>query len=156
MQAPSSIPRIDRVCRGDGFTLIELSIVLVIVGLIIGGVMVGRDLIAASEIRSQISQIEKFNTAVHTFQLKYGYLPGDIPEPTASGFGFAARGSLQGQGDGNGVIEGYETRSPAPDAVAQGEGETSVFWVDLSMAGWIDGGFNTARPNSSPRSVCRC
>lgn len=58
--------------RETGFTLVELSIVLVIIGLIIGGVMVGRDLIKTSEVRSQISQIEEFKTAVNTFKVKYG------------------------------------------------------------------------------------
>lgn len=43
----------------SGFTLIELSIVLVIIGLIVGGVLVGRDLIKAAEVRAQVSQIEK-------------------------------------------------------------------------------------------------
>src|ERR1017187_10122680 len=85
-----------------GFTLVELSIVLVIIGLIIGGVLVGRDLISAAEVRAQISQIEKYQTAVNTFRDKYGYLPGDIPEPTASQYGFAARATDQGEGDGNG------------------------------------------------------
>jgi prepilin-type N-terminal cleavage/methylation domain-containing protein len=47
-----------------GFTLIEMSIVLVIIGLIVGGVLVGQDLIRAAYIRAQITQIEKFNTAV--------------------------------------------------------------------------------------------
>jgi hypothetical protein len=46
-----------------------MSIVLVIIGLIIGGILVGRDLIKASETRAQISQIEKYNTAVNTFKI---------------------------------------------------------------------------------------
>src|ERR1700756_2788750 len=90
----------------SGFTLIEMSIVLVIIGLIIGGILTGQDLINAAAIRAQISQIEKYNTAVNTFYGKYGYLPGDIPDPQASSFGFSPRGTLTGQGDGNGIIEG--------------------------------------------------
>src|SRR5271156_1365895 len=88
-----------------GFTLIELSIVLVIIGLIVGGVLVGRDLIASAQVRSQITQIEKYNTATNTFRAKYGYLPGDIPDPLAFNSGFQHRGSYAGEGDGNGVIE---------------------------------------------------
>ena len=68
----------------SGFTLIELSIVLVIIGLIVGGVLVGQDLIRAAYIRAQISQIEKFNTAVNTFYGKYQALPGDMNATTAS------------------------------------------------------------------------
>src|SRR4051812_29331815 len=89
----------------QGFTLVELSIVLVIIGLIVGAILVGRDLIHASELRSQISQIEKFDTAVHAFQLKYGGIPGDLPAASASAFGFAARSGAVGHGDGNGIIE---------------------------------------------------
>jgi prepilin-type N-terminal cleavage/methylation domain-containing protein len=54
-----------------GFTLIELAIVLVIIGLIVGGILVGQDLINAAAVRAQVSQIEKYQTAVHTFQTKY-------------------------------------------------------------------------------------
>jgi prepilin-type N-terminal cleavage/methylation domain-containing protein len=50
--------------RQTGFTLIELSIVLVIIGLIVGVILVGPDLIEAATIRSQISQIDKYNTPV--------------------------------------------------------------------------------------------
>ena len=55
-----------------GFTLIELSIVIVIIGLIVGGVLVGRDLIRASQLRGLISEVEEFKTAANTFRLKYG------------------------------------------------------------------------------------
>ncbi len=94
-----------------GFTLIELSIVLVIIGLLIGGVLVGRDLVNSAALRAQISQIEKYNTAVNTFRVKYGYLPGDIPSPAASGFGFGARGQYAGEGDGNGILQGVSSNA---------------------------------------------
>jgi prepilin-type N-terminal cleavage/methylation domain-containing protein len=62
----------------SGFTLIELSIVLVIIGLLVGGVLVGRDLIKASELRQLNSRFVELETAIHTFRLKYGVaLPGD-------------------------------------------------------------------------------
>ena len=51
-----------------------MSIVLVIIGLIVGGILVGQSLIAAAAVRAQISQIEKYNTAVNTFRDKYGGL----------------------------------------------------------------------------------
>lgn len=128
-----------------GFTLIEVSIVLVIIGLITGGVLVGRDLISAATMRAQIAQIEKFNTATRTFQGKYGYLPGDIPNPAASQFGFATRGAYAGEGDGSGLIEGnYGNAVGSNYGTMETTGEPAMFWVDLSQAGLIEGRFNSA------------
>ena len=138
----------------SGFTLIEMSIVLVIIGLIIGGVLVGRDLIGAATIRAQISQIEKYNAAVNTFRGKYGFLPGDIPDPVAGQYGFLARGPFPGEGDGNGIIEGAFAFGPGGNSgVAEGSGETIMVWVDLSTANLIDGGFHTATPNTYQGSI---
>ena len=136
--------------RRGGFTLIELSIVLVIMGLIVGGVLVGQDLVRAAGVRATITQIEKFNTAANTFFGKYGYLPGDIPAGPAAQFGLAARGSLPGEGDGNGIIQGINTSSSVADGTIQSTGETVMFWVDLSAAGLIEGGFTLASPTVPP------
>jgi prepilin-type N-terminal cleavage/methylation domain-containing protein len=134
-----------------GFTLIELSIVLIIIGLIIGGVLVGQDLISAATVRAQISQIEKFNSVVNTFRGKYGYLPGDIPEPTASQYGFKTRGQYAGEGDGSGILQGVALDAANQEA---GEfeltGETTMFWADLTVANLVEGGFTAASPHVVP------
>src|SRR5580693_8599189 len=72
-----------------GFTLIEMSIVLVIIGLIVGGTMVGQELVKASEARSFISTMQSFQSAFYTFQGKYDCLPGDCGNATTF-FGTAA------------------------------------------------------------------
>ncbi|NBX03426.1 MAG: prepilin-type N-terminal cleavage/methylation domain-containing protein [Alphaproteobacteria bacterium] len=98
--------------RRTGFTLLEISIVLVVVGLIVGGVLAGRSLIQASEIRSQISHIRSYNLAVNTFRLKYNCIPGDCPN-ASDFFGTAWRANLHpyvsatGSGDGDSNIWGW-------------------------------------------------
>ena len=77
----------ERKRRAKGFTLIELSIALVIIGLVVGGVLVGQDLIRAAKVRSTVSDIEKFNTAAFTFRSKYNHYPGDIPASNAANLG---------------------------------------------------------------------
>jgi prepilin-type N-terminal cleavage/methylation domain-containing protein len=141
--------------RNQGFTLIELSIVLVVIGLIVGGILVGQSLINAAGVRATITQIEKYNTAANTFFGKYGWLPGDIPAGPAAQFGLIARDNVPGTGDGNGIIEGnYEDRSGYNHCgTVQLPGETGVFWVDLSTMGLIDGGFTTAANNSYPSTA---
>ncbi|MEQ1706400.1 MAG: hypothetical protein ABL867_10595 [Rickettsiales bacterium] len=56
----------------------ELSIVIVIIGLVVGGALVGRDLIKAAELRAIISEKETYTTAVNSFRLKYSAMPGDM------------------------------------------------------------------------------
>jgi prepilin-type N-terminal cleavage/methylation domain-containing protein len=118
-----------------GFTLIELSIVLVIIGLIVGGVLVGQTLIAAAAVRAQISQLEKYSTAVNTFRGKYDDLPGDIAEAKAQKFGFPSGGSSwlsNGDGSFNSTLTPTAYLYTATD-------EQMFFWPDLSKAGLIEG-----------------
>jgi len=125
-----------------GFTLIELSVVIVIIGLIIGGVLVGRDLIASAGIRAQVSQIEKYNATVHTFRTKYGGLPGDLTRADASGFGlyaitYAPYLANPGYGDNNDIIN---SRNASSTNLA---GEPFMFWRQLSDAQIIDGAYGS-------------
>jgi prepilin-type N-terminal cleavage/methylation domain-containing protein len=87
--------------RQGGFTLIELSIVLVIIGLIVGGILVGQDLIKAAELRAAIAQIEKYETSVNAFRTKYNGIPGDLPN--AGNFNFTTTGITTAQ-NGNGLL----------------------------------------------------
>ena len=70
-----------------GFTLIELSIVLVVIALVTGGILVGKDLLEDSKIRSQAKQLHSIQTMFHTFALKYNCLPGDCNNATTFGIG---------------------------------------------------------------------
>ena len=154
MHRHDSIPASSNCLIGSkgGFTLIELSIVLVIIGLIIGAILVGQDMIAAATVRMQIAQIEKYQSAVNTFKSKFNnQLPGDISNADAVAFGFSARGAYAGEGDGNGIIEGVTTNLAGHNyGIALAAGETAMFWVDLAQAQLIDISLSTASPSVVP------
>jgi prepilin-type N-terminal cleavage/methylation domain-containing protein len=63
--------------RLHGFTLVELSIVLVIVALLVGGVVSGRQLVRNAEVQKTFGEAQGFAAAANTFRVKYGCLPGD-------------------------------------------------------------------------------
>lgn len=139
-----------------GFTLVELAIVLVIIGLIIGGVLVGQDLIKAAEIRATVAQIEGYNSAVNTFRSKYKGIPGDIRNVDKF---FDTTGTWAGMvnGDGDRRLElcitdddGLcDTSDPAAiyetvadSSAPQHEGEVLQFWHHLSAAELVPGYYN--------------
>lgn len=75
-----------------GFTLIELSIVLVIIGLLVGGILVGQSLIDSAKISNFVSLISESDAAVNAFEAKYNGLPGDHKGFGGNGDGYVARG----------------------------------------------------------------
>src|ERR1700733_9625896 len=71
-----------RLQRQKGFTLVELAIVLTIVGLLIGGILKGQQLIANARVTSQMAQEQGIQAAVTTFNDTYQGLPGDLNPAT--------------------------------------------------------------------------
>lgn len=117
--------------KNYGFSLVELSIVLVILGLLTGGILAGQNLIKAAELRSIGTQMEKVNTAMYTFRDKYFAMPGDMPNAfdfwgvtAACTDTVANNGNPNGcNGDGDGNIEeevggGEDLRAPQHLALA--------------------------------------
>lgn len=80
-----------------GFTLVELSIVLVVIGLLIGGIVVGQSLVDAAKISALINESQQFEAEIQTFKSKYKYLPGDYPSNL---FGIVCGSGGFGNGDG--------------------------------------------------------
>ncbi len=91
--------------RARGFTMIELAVVLVIIGLIVGSILVGHNLYDTSQKSKIMREAEEINTALLAFKLKYGQLPGDFSQATViwgNVFGWPV-GETQ-DGNGNGMI----------------------------------------------------
>jgi prepilin-type N-terminal cleavage/methylation domain-containing protein len=109
------------------FTLVELAIVIVIIGLLVGGVLQGQELIAQAKIRSQIRQLEAYDAASLTFKSKYDYLPGDFPTSRRDSLGFRSRGGTDNSG--NGRIDDNTGYIPNLSSY----NESHVFFSDLSV-----------------------
>lgn len=126
-----------------GFSLVELSIVLVILGLLTGGILSGQALIRASELRSVSNDFSRYSAAVYTFRDKYFALPGDFRDATKfwgrtvnlascatnSSAGVTTPGTCDGNGDN---VFGISSGSGV-------SGEMWEFWNQLSRAGLIEG-----------------
>lgn len=67
----------------EGFTLIELAIVLVVIGIIIGSIFVGQGMIRDSQLKGVISEITRYKSAINAFHEEYHGIPGDIPNATS-------------------------------------------------------------------------
>ncbi len=139
----------DKLKPQKGFTLIELSIVLVIIGLIVGGILVGQDLIRAAEIRATVGQIEKYNSAINTFRSKYNGIPGDLTSDGALAFGLTTRAGTIGEGDGNGLIQG-NNGGVTSQVFTQ---EAGMLWNDLSTANIMDGNYTQNAGNKDAAAV---
>ena len=121
-----------------GFSLVELSIVLVILGLLTGGILAGQNLIRAAELRAVSTEKDRIISAVHTFRDKYFALPGDMTNATAfwneAASGAACKTSTAAgtcNGDGNGEINNTPTTST----------EWYRLWQHLALAGLIEGNY---------------
>ncbi|PWB52896.1 MAG: hypothetical protein C3F18_07890, partial [Nitrosomonadales bacterium] len=109
----------------QGFTLIEIAIVLVIIGLLLGGVLKGQELITSARVRNMISQQDGIKAAYFGFLDRYRALPGDYA---------AASSNIKGvtiSGDGDGQIE----------AASGTNNESILVWDHLSKAGFITGSY---------------
>lgn len=120
----------------EGFTLLELAVVLSIIGLIAGGIMVGREMAHSAKIRAQVRQIEEINAAVSVFTNKYACVPGDCATAVAAGLGVA--GGTGTDGDGNGALTTVPLVSIEENLAMP---EFLSFWHHLSEAGLIAGRF---------------
>jgi prepilin-type N-terminal cleavage/methylation domain-containing protein len=135
--------------RQQGFTLIEIAIVLVIIGLLLGGVLKGQELITSARVRNLISTQDGIKAAYFGFLDRYRSLPGDYPLAQVNITGATAGGN------GNGRVETAATpvALPTPPGGNSVAGESILAWEHLSRAGFINGTYTynaTASTATSP------
>lgn len=115
----------------SGFTLVEIAIVLVIIGLLLGGILKGQEMITQAKIKNVITDFNGIASALYAYQDRYRQLPGDDTNAVTrwTGSALVACGTLQGDG----IIEGVYN-SPAANLA-----ESNCFWQDLRNAGFVAG-----------------
>ncbi|MFN7039393.1 MAG: prepilin-type N-terminal cleavage/methylation domain-containing protein [Alphaproteobacteria bacterium] len=118
----------------QAFTLIELSIVIIIIGIIIGGIAAGNELLMQARIRGLINETQNVKAAINAFKLKFNALPGDFTRAgriwtSATCTNANAPAGCNGNGD-------YKINLAGGGANGQ---EGYRFWQHLSLGGFING-----------------
>ena len=116
--------------KQTGFTLIELAIVLVIIGLLLGGVLRGQELINSAKVKNMARDFQNVQVYIYGYQDKFKALPGDdaaVATHLTGGTPGATAANL-----GNGIING------AWDTITNGD-ESCVFWQHVRLAGLAPG-----------------
>lgn len=131
--------------RQSGFTLVEIAIVLVIIGLLLGGVLKGQELINSAKVKNFAQDFRSVPLFIYGYQDKFKALPGDDKNVTAhvSGATVAAdsSGSL-----GNGAINGYWNSTTNTD-------ESFLFWQHVRLANLASGPTSTTDAAYAPTNA---
>ena len=125
-----------------GFTLVEIAIVLVIIGLLLGGVLKGQELINSAKVKNFATDFRNIPLFIYGYQDKFKSLPGDDRDPVNHvGGTLATTGTV-----GNAVIDG------AWDSITTGD-ESFLFWQHARLAGLAAGPTNVLDTNYKPRNA---
>ncbi len=126
--------------KTQGFTLVEIAIVLVIIGLLLGGILKGQEMITQAKIKNVIADFSGISAAYHGYVDRYKKIPGDDPCAGAgAGLTVGNCGTTTPRwaapaagGDGNGQIAGKYNSASAAD-------ESRLWWDHLRRAGFVSG-----------------
>jgi prepilin-type N-terminal cleavage/methylation domain-containing protein len=119
-----------------GFTLVEIAIVLVIIGLLLGGILKGQEMITQAKIKNVVADFSGISAAYYGYQDRYRAIPGDDAQAASRWSGAAVSGTASEVG--NGRIQGKYNSTTATD-------ESRLWWDHLRRAGFVAGN-GTAQP----------
>lgn len=128
-----------------GFTLVEIAIVLVIIGLLLGGVLKGQELINSAKVKNFANDFRTIPLYIYGYQDKFKALPGDDPAAATHVTG-AANASTPASSQGNGVINGAWNTNTATD-------ESYLFWQHVRLAGFASGPTVTTAADYIPKNA---
>jgi len=114
--------------RQKGFTLVEIAIVLVIIGLLLGGILKGQEMITQAKIKNVIADFSGISAAYHGYQDRYRAIPGDDPNAATRW----TTPTVAVAGNGNGIVAGKYNSTTATD-------ESRQWWDHLRRAGFVAG-----------------
>lgn len=117
--------------KQTGFTLIEIAIVMVIIGLLLGGILKGQEMIKSGKVKNIVNNMQGTVAAIYAYQDRFKVLPGDDPQANAhhGGNNCVSSGS---QACGNGIVQGNWDSATLTD-------ESVLLWAHLRNAGFING-----------------
>jgi len=119
-----------------GFTLVELAIVLVIIGLILAGIIKGQELITNAKIKRAYNTQREIAAAVYTYFDRYQYYPGDDPQAATR---FTPALPVPTNGNGNALIAAGAASTAANFACTATGTEQCDLWAELRLSGILTG-----------------
>ena len=122
----------------SGFTLVEIAIVLVIIGLLLGGILKGQEMITQAKIKNIVADFSGVSAAYYGYQDRYRAIPGDDPNAATRWTGAVA-------GGGNGQVGGKYNSQTVTD-------ESRLWWDHLRRAGFVAGA-GTGQPFNAVTGV---
>ena len=128
----------------SGFTLVEIAIVLVIIGLLLGGILKGQELINSAKVKNLANDFRVIPTYIYAYQDKFKALPGDDVNANAHAGGTNATTPAGKQG--NGVIDGAWNTPTQTD-------ESLLFWQHVRMANLASGPTSATDSNYIPKNA---
>ena len=117
----------------SGFTLVEIAIVMVIIGLLLGGVLKGQEVITNAKIKNINNDVSGVSAAIYSYQDRYNTLPGDDAAAAAH-----VNGGISNAAAGDGIIDGAYNAAGTSPAVAANT-ESTLVWHHLRSAGLLSG-----------------